>query len=176
MSLRLLFVSMHTSPASSPGAGDAGGMNVVELHQALALAALGHTVDIVTRRSAPDQPDVTDLGGGVRLLHVTAGPEGDLAKSAIDAHIGAFSAGLAALGPYDLVQSHHWMSGVAAIPVARAWDVAHVQSFHSVAAHPGSPLSEGEPPESGARVAGEALIARDGYSRKLYELLSHEVR
>ena len=161
MSLRLLFVSMHTSPASSPGAGDAGGMNVVELHQAQALAALGHTVDIVTRRSAPDQPDATDLGGGVRLLHVTAGPEGDLAKSAIDAHIGAFSAGLAALGPYDLVQSHHWMSGVAAIPVARAWDVAHVQSFHSVAAHPGSPLSEGEPPEAGARVAGESLIARE---------------
>ena len=38
MTLRLLFVSMHTSPASSPGAGDAGGMNVVELHQAEALA------------------------------------------------------------------------------------------------------------------------------------------
>ncbi len=161
MSLRLLFVSMHTSPASSPGAGDAGGMNVVELHQAHALAALGHTVDIVTRRSAPDQPDETDLGGGVRLLHVTAGPEQDLAKSAIDAHIGEFSAGLARLGPYDLVQSHHWMSGVAALPVARAWDVAHVQSYHSVAAHPGSPLSEGEPPESLARVTGEALIARE---------------
>lgn len=161
MSLRLLFVSMHTSPTSSPGAGDAGGMNVVELHQAQALAAQGHTVDIVTRRSAPDQEDVTDLGGGVRLLHVTAGPTEDLAKSAIDDHIEEFSAGLARLEPYDLVQSHHWMSGVAALPVARDWDVAHVQSYHSVAAHPGAPLSDGEPPESGARVAGEALIARE---------------
>lgn len=161
MTLRLLFVSMHTSPASSPGAGDAGGMNVVELHQAHALASLGHTVDIVTRRASASQPEVADLGGGVRLLHVTAGPTEDLAKSAIDAHIGEFSAGLSRLEPYDLVQSHHWMSGVAALPVARAWDVAHVQSYHSVAAHPGSPLSEGEPPESAARVAGEALIARE---------------
>ena len=161
MSLRLLFVSLHTSPASSPGAGDAGGMNVVELHQAQALAALGHHVDIVTRRSSADQEDVTDLGGGVRLLHVAAGPAADLAKSAIDPHIEEFSAGLLALEPYDLVQSHHWMSGVAALPVARAWGVAHVQSYHSVAAHPGSPLSEGEPPESLARVAGEALIARE---------------
>ena len=161
MTLRLLFVSMHTSPASSPGAGDAGGMNVVELHQAEALAALGHSVDIVTRRASTDQPDVTDLGGGVRLLHVEAGPADDLAKSAIDAHIGEFSAGLAQLEPYDLVQSHHWMSGVAALPVARQWDVAHVQSYHSVAAHPGAPLSDGEPPESGGRVAGEALIARE---------------
>lgn len=136
-------------------------MNVVELHQAEALAALGHRVDIATRRSAPDQEDVTDLGGGVRLLHLPAGPAADLAKSEIDAHIEEFSAGLASLEPYDLVQSHHWMSGVAALPVARAWDVAHVQSYHSVAAHPGSPLSEGEPPESLERVAGEALIGRE---------------
>ncbi|WP_454226503.1 glycosyltransferase [Propioniciclava flava] len=160
MTLRLLFVSMHTSPASAPGAGDAGGMNVVELHQARALADLGYRVDIATRRSHPDQPDVAELGGGVQLLHVDAGPAADLPKSAIDAHIDEFSAGLARLMPYDLIQSHHWMSGVAALPVARAWGVPHVQSFHSVAAHPGDPLSAGEPPESGARVAGEALIAQ----------------
>lgn len=160
MTLRLLFVSMHTSPASTPGAGDAGGMNVVELHQAHALADLGHRVDLVTRRAAPDAPDVTDLGAGVRLLHVDGGPRTDLPKSAIDDHIEEFSAGLARLERYDLVQSHHWMSGVAALPVAARWGVPHVQSFHSVAAPQGSPLSHGEPPESDARVAGEALIAR----------------
>lgn len=160
VTLRLLFVSMHTSPAAAPGAGDAGGMNVVELHQARALAALGHRVDIATRRSDPGQPDVTDLGGGVRLLHLNAGPATDLPKSGIDAHIEEFSAGLARLDPHDLVQSHHWMSGVAALPVAARWGVAHVQSFHSVAALPGAPLADGEPPESDARVAGEALIAR----------------
>ncbi|MDN5572256.1 MAG: glycosyltransferase [Propionibacteriaceae bacterium] len=166
--MRLLFVSMHTSPADAPGAGDAGGMNVVELSQARALARLGHRVDLVTRRSAPGQPDVEELDvagagpeGGVRLVHVDAGPAEPLAKSAIDAHIAEFSAGLAALEPYDLIQSHHWMSGVAALPVAAAWGVPHVQSFHSVAALPGSPLSAGEPPESPDRVAGEALCARE---------------
>ena len=152
---------MHTSPADSPGAGDAGGMNVVELAQARSLAALGHSVDLVTRRSSPPQPDVEDLGPGLRLLHLDAGPAAPLAKSAIDAHVDEFSAGLASLGPYDVVQSHHWMSGVAALPVAKAWGVPHVQSFHSVAAHPGSPLSAGEPPESPHRVAGEARCARD---------------
>lgn len=160
-SLRLLFVSMHTSPADAPGAGDAGGMNVVELHQAQGLAALGHTVDIVTRRSHPDQPDTVALDDRVTLRHVTAGPAEPLAKSAIDAHTSEFGAGLAGLGPYDLVQSHHWMSGVAAIDVARAWGVPHVQSYHSVAAFPRSPLSHGEPPESDARVAGEAMLARE---------------
>jgi len=53
------------------------------------------------------------------------------------------------------------MSGVAALPVAARWGVAHVQSFHSVAAHPGSPLSAREPPESPLRLAGEALAARE---------------
>lgn len=159
-SLRLLFVSMHTSPADAPGAGDAGGMNVVELHQAQSLAALGHSVDIVTRRSDPGQPDVSELPGGVVLRHLDAGPQEPLAKSAIDAHVDEFAAGLATLAPYDLVQSHHWMSGVAAIDVAAAWGVPHAQSFHSVAALPGSPLSHGEPPESDARVAGEAMLAQ----------------
>lgn len=158
--LRLLFVSMHTSPADAPGAGDAGGMNVVELHQAQSLAALGHTVDIVTRRSHPDQPDAAELPGGVTLRHLTAGPPEPLAKSAIDAYIAEFRAGLARLAPYDLVQSHHWMSGVAAIEVAAAWRVPHVQSFHSVAALPRAPLSDGEPPESRSRVAGEAMLAQ----------------
>ncbi|MFT3971065.1 MAG: glycosyltransferase [Micropruina sp.] len=160
--LHIAFVSMHTSPADLPGSGDAGGMNVVERHQALALARLGHRVDLITRRSDPAQPDLVELSDGVRLVHLPAGPPERLAKSLIDAHIDEFSAGLAGLDlRYDVLHSHHWMSGVAALPVARAWGVPHVQSFHSVAALPGSALSEGEPPESPARVPGERLVATE---------------
>lgn len=136
-------------------------MNVVELNQAQALARLGHSVDLVTRRSDPVQPDLVDLAPGVRLRHLDAGPRRPLPKSAIDAHIAEFSAQLATLGPYDLIQSHHWMSGVAALPLAKSWQIPHVQSFHSVAALPGSPLSHGEPPESPGRVAGEAQCAQE---------------
>jgi D-inositol-3-phosphate glycosyltransferase len=64
-----------------------------------------------------------------------------------------------ALEPHDLIHSHHWMSGVAALPVTRAWGVPHVMTFHSVAAHPNSPLRDGEPPESPARVDGEVVCA-----------------
>lgn len=154
-------VSMHTSPLESPGSGDAGGMNVVERHTAEALGELGHHVELITRRSDPDQPDLVDLGGGVSVRHVTAGPVARLAKSAIDAYVDEFRAGMANLGPYDIVHSHHWMSGMAALPLARAWGVPHVQSYHSVAALPGDYLSEGEPPESPGRVAGEALLATE---------------
>ena len=160
-SLRIGFVSMHTSPADLPGSGDAGGMNVVEYHQAFALAELGHRVDLITRRSDPGQADVVELSDRVRLLHLPAGPATKLAKSLIDAHIDEFSTHLGLLQPYDVLHSHHWMSGVAALPVARAWGVPHLQSFHSVAALPGSALSDGEPPESPARVPGERLVATE---------------
>jgi D-inositol-3-phosphate glycosyltransferase len=117
------------------------------------------------------------LAPGVTLRHLTAGPAERLAKSAIDPYIPAFREALAtsfgggpegergrtapAPLPYDLIHSHHWMSGTAALPLARAWGIPHVQSYHSVAARPGSALSEGEPPESPARVPGEALLARE---------------
>ncbi len=150
---------MHTSPAEEPGSGDAGGMNVVERHTAVSLARIGFDVEIVTRRTDPKTPTTVELAPGVVLRHLDAGPPIPLAKSQIDTHLDEFTAGVIALEPPSLVHSHHWMSGVAALPAARRWGVPHVQSYHSVAALPGSPLEEGEPPESAARVPGEARIA-----------------
>jgi D-inositol-3-phosphate glycosyltransferase len=49
---------------------------------------------------------------------------------------------------------------MAALPIAQERRVPHVQSFHSIAADPITPLSEGERPESPGRLAGEAHLAR----------------
>ena len=157
---RIAFVSMHTSPTASPGSGDAGGMNVVELALATALAGQGHRVDLVTRRSDPEAPGTADVADGVRVRLLAAGPASPLAKSEIDAHIPEFRAGLERLDGYDVVHSHHWMSGVAALDWAHRLGIPHVQSFHSVAAPQGRPLADGEPPESPDRVPGEARVAR----------------
>ncbi|MDK9346591.1 glycosyltransferase [Propionibacterium freudenreichii] len=161
--LRIGFVSLHTSPIASPGSADAGGMNVVELNAALALAAAGHQVDLITRRDHPGEPAVEQLAEGVRLLNLDAGPPHPMAKSASEELIEPFRAAMARLpGNYDVIHSHHWFSGVAALPLARQWRLPHVQSFHSVAAPSGSTsLADGEPAESPGRVAGEALSARE---------------
>lgn len=152
---------MHTSPVALPGSGDAGGMNVVEWQIATSLADLGHRVELVTRKTSPDDPDELQVRPGIVLRTLPAGPLSPLPKSQIDAHIEEFRAGLRTLPHPDVVHSHHWMSGVAALPVAREWGVPHVQSFHSVAALPGSPLSAGEPPESPDRMPGERLAAQE---------------
>lgn len=159
--LRIALVCLHTSPASDPGIGDAGGMNVVVRNQAVALGALGHTVEVLTRRSSPDQPDVAELGENVVLRFLDAGPARPVAKGVHEEFVAEFRSSMNAFGPYDIVHSHHWFSGMAALPFARERDLPHLQSFHSIAADHSTPLSEGERPESGGRLAGEAFLARE---------------
>ena len=155
------FVSLHTSPVDRPGAGDAGGMNVVELAQARALAQLGHRVEIITRRSNSHAPAVQEIADGLTLRHLDVGPPEAVAKSAQEAFIGEFSAALHQLEAWDVLYSQHWMSGMAALPVARDRGIPHVQSFHSIAARSGAPLSAGEQAESPGRLVGESLLARE---------------
>ena len=141
--MRVAFISLHTSPAERAGTADAGGMNVLIRALARALVDDGVDVEFFTRRSSASQPDTTDLDGMV-VHHVTAGPATPLPKSEIDRHIDEFRANLGPLDRFDVVHSHHWMSGVAALPLAKAAGIPHVMTFHSVAAHPNSSLREGE--------------------------------
>lgn len=163
--LHIVMVSLHTSPMASPGAADAGGMNVVALNTARALAKRGHRVDLITRRADPGEAATTEIAPGVRLHNLTAGPAAPVAKSAQEALIEPFGEALAVWWAQhghdvDLVHSHHWFSGVAALPIARAAGIPHLQSYHSVAAPIGASLDAGEPPESPGRPAGEALVAQ----------------
>jgi len=158
--LHIALVCLHTSPGDEPGSGDAGGMNVVVRHQAEALAALGHTVDILTRRSGADLPAVIALAPGVTLHFLDAGPAEPVAKGDHEAFVDEFRARMSVLGPWDVIHSHHWFSGMAALPLARLTATPHVQSFHSIAAPESAPLSWGERPESPGRLAGEAWLAQ----------------
>lgn len=162
--LRIAAVCLHTSPLAPPGAADAGGMNVVVLEQARALAARGHQVDLLTRRTDPAAPFVIGIAPGLRLFHLDAGPARPLAKSAMEQTIAPFAAALArhldSGIAYDVLHAHHWFSGVAALDAARARGLPLVQSFHSVAAPEGAAtLDHGEPPESPGRIAGERRAA-----------------
>lgn len=157
--MRVAFISLHTSPAERAGTADAGGMNVLIRALARALTDAGVTVEFFTRRASAEAPDTIALDGGAVVHHITAGPTRPLPKSEIDQYIDEFREGLGSLERFDVVHSHHWMSGVAALPLARAAGIPHVMTFHSVAAHPNSPLRDGEPPESPARLDGEVVCA-----------------
>ena len=159
--LRVALVCLHTSPGSDPGSGDAGGMNVVVRHQAEAMAASGHTVEILTRRSSPDQPDSELLAPRVTLRFLSAGPARPVSKGEHEGFVDEFRMRLAELGTFDVIHSHHWFSGMAALPLARVTGTPHVQSVHSIAADDSTPLAAGERAESPGRMAGEAWLARE---------------
>lgn len=164
--LRIAFISLHTSPLASPGSADAGGMNVVEINTAHALAALGHHVDLITRWDDPDLDLITEVAEGVRVINLSAGEPRAYAKSAQEVLIEPFRQALREflLGepePPDVIHSHHWFSGVAALPVARELGIPHVQTYHSVAAPEGADLSQGEAAESPGRRPGERATARE---------------
>ena len=140
-------------------------MNVVALNSALALARRGHRVSLLTRRDDPGAPASVELRPGVTLFNLDAGPARPVAKSEQEVLIEPFSEALSgwflrAGHQADIIHSHHWFSGVAALPIARAVGVPHLQSFHSVAAPAGSSLDEGEQPESSGRNAGEQQVAQ----------------
>lgn len=172
--MRVAFISMHTSPAERAGTADAGGMNVLIRALAKALQETsGVEVEFFTRRSDPGQ-QATETLDGMIVHHLDAGPPSPLPKSEIDQHLDEFRENLRsfllpdaepgaveAARRFDVVHSHHWMSGAAAIPLAREAGLPHVMTYHSVAAHPNSPLRDGEPPESPARLDGELYVARE---------------
>lgn len=165
MASRIGFISLHTSPLAAPGRADAGGMNVVVLQSARALARRGILVDLFTRRADTDTAPITQLCRHLRLITLDAGPPTPIAKSEMEQAIAPFQGELEKFcatdgASWQLLHSHHWFSGMAGLPVARQLGLPHVQSFHSVAAPAdATTLQAGEPSESPGRIAGEAHVA-----------------
>ncbi|MEA2307155.1 MAG: hypothetical protein QOH43_4435 [Solirubrobacteraceae bacterium] len=135
MSMRIAMVSEHASPLAVLGGDDAGGQNVHVAELALACARSGARVVVHTRRDDPDPPRRVDLGPGVQVDHVAAGPAAHVPKDELLPHMDAFAAELAERWreePPDVVHAHFWMSGHAALAAARELRIPVVQTFHAL--------------------------------------------
>lgn len=139
MSYAIAMLSVHTSPLARPGsAKDAGGMNVYIRELACELGRSHVIVDIFTRRTHPDQPEIVPLSRSVRVIHIEAGPATSLHKNDLYPLIPAFVSQVEKFARrehrrYDLLHSHYWLSGVAAQQLARRWQVPHITMFHTLA-------------------------------------------
>ncbi|SDS41753.1 glycosyltransferase [Agrococcus carbonis] len=159
--LRVALVSMHTSPADRPGKGDAGGMNVVVLESAMALAARGNLVDIFTR--AAGAPRTESLAPGVTLYALEAGG-GVVRKHELPNLADAFGqqlerAAWAADQPYDVLHAHYWLSGLAALPVSLSLGMPIVQTFHTLAHEKNRRIGDADRAEPERRLLTERYLA-----------------
>ncbi|TVL89572.1 glycosyltransferase [Streptomyces sp. SAJ15] len=133
--LSIALVSEHASPLAALGGVDAGGQNVHVARLAGALADRGHRVTVYTRRDSADAPDTVPLRPGVQVRHVTAGPAEHLPKDRLLPYMPAFSRFLAEdwrSRPPDVVHSHFWMSGVAALRTTRLLGLPLAHTYHAL--------------------------------------------
>ncbi len=134
---RVAVLSVHTSPLAAAGGRESGGMNVYVRELSRELGARGYAVDVFTRRTSAQAPEVQPFGPNARVINISAGPAELIEKDAIAAHLAAFESNLLAFteregAAYDLVHSHYWMSGWAGARLAERWGVRHIAMFHTL--------------------------------------------
>jgi D-inositol-3-phosphate glycosyltransferase len=138
MSYSVAMLSVHTSPLDSPGrTKDAGGMNVYMRELAKALSQQNITIDIFTRWTNENAPQIVPLARNVRVIHIKAGPIAPVHKDDLYQYLPMFTRHieefrLQTSRQYDLVHSHYWLSGAAAMLLADQWDVPHITMFHTL--------------------------------------------
>ena len=133
--MRIAMVSEHASPLAVLGGVDAGGQNVHVAALATALARRGCEVLVHTRRDDPSLPRRVALCPGVEVDHVDAGPPSEVPKDELLPHMGAFAEQLReqwADERPDVVHSHFWMSGLAALAAAEELGIPVVHTFHAL--------------------------------------------
>ena len=152
---------VHTSPLDQPGIGDAGGMNIYVLESAQRMAAMGVSVDIFTRRTDADAPEIVEISPGVRVRHFDCG-HGQLTKEQLPTHIAGLSRAFLQIMKkenYDVIHSHYWLSGKVAMAAAKELAIPLVHTMHTMARVKNLNLAEGESPEPMIRVQGETQVA-----------------
>ncbi|MHA7247847.1 D-inositol-3-phosphate glycosyltransferase [Arthrobacter tecti] len=161
---RVAMLSLHTSPFDQPGGGDAGGMNVYVRSVALELAKVGIAVEVFTRAAADDQPHTEELGPGVIVRHIVAGPTRKVPKEVLPELSDDIADAIAdvtdflADGHFDIIHSHYWVSGIVGLTVAQALNLPLVHSMHTMAKVKNLRLHAGGVPEPQTRVDGEQEI------------------
>ena len=165
--MRIAMISYHTCPLATLGGKDTGGMNVYVRDLARELGRRGVGVDVFTRSQDEHVPHVLhDLGYGNRVVHVPAGPETPVEKEKLADHLGQFVAGVEGFAQskgarYDLIHSHYWLSGLAALDLRASWGVPVVQMFHTLAAMKNRVARSPDETASAFRLDTENRLLRD---------------
>lgn len=152
---------VHTSPLDQPGVGDAGGMNIYVLESAARMAAMGVEVDIFTRRTENNSPEIIEISKGVRVRYFDCG-HGHLTKEQLPSHILGLSKEFTRIikdEKYDAIHSHYWISGKVVMPAAALLQIPLIHTMHTMARVKNLNLAEGESPEPMIRVQGEMQVA-----------------
>ncbi len=168
-------ISVHASPLSDLGSGENGGMNLAIRRLCEGLSLRGVPTDVFVRRDGPG-PDEALIAPLSRLVRLPVGPAIPLRKEAVRELLDQFTTATirhaaSERRSYRAIHGHYWHGGLVGRVLRDEWDVAWVQSFHTLAltkARAGLPLdalraqAEGELAAQADRlVAGSVAEAKD---------------
>ncbi|MDX9849591.1 MAG: glycosyltransferase [Anaerolineaceae bacterium] len=162
--IHVAMLSYHTCPLATLGGKDTGGMNVYVHQLTRTLGKMGVRVDVFTRSQDEHVPHVLhDLGYHNRVVHIPAGPEVPLPKAELERYIPKFVQGIEAFAElkniqYDLIHSHYWMSGLAAIELSEKWNIPFLQMFHTLVLMKNRIAKSPQEKEGDYRILGEKKV------------------
>jgi D-inositol-3-phosphate glycosyltransferase len=135
--MRLALISEHASPLAAVGSVDGGGQNIYVAQLARHLAAIGHWVDVFTRRDREYLEPIVECGPRVRVIHVPAGPACHIAKEDLLPTMEEFTRFLCRFvgrqsQRYDVLHANFFMSGLAAQRAAQRFGIPLVVTFHAL--------------------------------------------
>jgi D-inositol-3-phosphate glycosyltransferase len=129
--MRIAMISLLADPLNPEGRGQ--GVHIAEL--ARELGRQGHHVTVHTRRDDTGTRDKVRFAPGVTVERVPAGPPRPIPKSELPAHLPEFGHQLAGqwrTARPDVIHSHFWTGGLAALAGAKDLDIPVVQSYHAL--------------------------------------------
>ena len=161
--MRIAMLSFHTSPLAALGGKDTGGMNVYVRELSRQLGRRGLAVDVFTRRQEPAGPAIERPWEGVRVLQIAAGPQEPTDRRRLFAYLPEFVQGLRDIAAcegraYDILHSHYWLSGWAALQLRPAWAAPVVHMFHTLGALKSATPAGAQAPEARERSRVETDI------------------
>jgi D-inositol-3-phosphate glycosyltransferase len=159
-------LSVHSSPLARLGGKEAGGMNVYVRELARELGSRGVPVDIFTRSQDREAPTVEHLACGVRVVSLHTGPAAPYDKNWVLTYLPEFVSRVRCFADgedlsYDVIHSHYWLSGEAALRLRRSWGVPVVHMFHTLGAMKNSVARSKEETETGLRIGIERRLMHE---------------
>ena len=165
--MNIAIISYHTCPLATLGGKDTGGMNVYVRDLTRYLGEQGIHADVFTRSQDEHVPHVLhDLGYGNRIVHIPAGPENPLPKEELYSHLDTFTTNIEQFAQskgirYELIHSHYWLSGIAALKLKKIWKVPVLHMFHTLAYLKNSVARTPQEFESPLRLSSEMKIVQE---------------
>ncbi|MBU0768546.1 MAG: glycosyltransferase, partial [Proteobacteria bacterium] len=137
MKLKIAMLSIHSSPIGDLGTQDTGGMSVYVREMAKELGRKGHHIDIFTQHNVGNYDPVIHLYDNVRLVHLSGGTHGNIAKSSLYDVLPKLFNELESFRikeniAYDIIHSHYWLSGVLGLKLQSSWNAYHLITYHTI--------------------------------------------